>query len=326
MATKKNNTTTRNSALEPPVLEPRKAEAEHQRLVKEAEALLAASNPEAVQANLVKLRSQVTTLLSTVGTSVDEQYRVVEALRRLAIDKAQEIERLYGIEVEVALFDTRKRQLEAELTELEAVRDRKAAEWTEMEAARQADHVKREAAQLEQRRRDVEQYDYQRLLKERNDNDAWEQAKKEKERTFNAALQAVEQDIVKRGEVLKASEQEFKALRDAVAGFDDRLKAATKEAAAAAAGAAHRDAKTAADLERAKLAGELALAQQARTQAETAVALLQQQVKELEAKVDGSRSMVADMARAAFTEAGASRALSEIQRSDAETAAASTKR
>lgn len=333
MATKKNNTTTRNIALsvgikngEAAVLEPRKAEAEHQRLVKEAETLLAANNPEAVQASLVRLRTQVATLLSNIGTSVDEQYRIVEALQRLATDKAQEIERLYNIEVEAAVFEARKSALETELAELEAARDQATTEWNEAEQARQADAQRREAAQLEQRRRDAEQYDYQRLLKERNDNDAWERAKKEKERAFNAAMQAVEQDLLKRGEVLKASEQEFKALRDAVAGFDDRLKAATKEAAAAAASAAHRDAKTVADLERSKLAGELALAQQARAQAEASVTLLQQRLKELEAKVDDSRTMVADMARAAFTEAGASRALSEIQRSDAATAVATTKR
>lgn len=333
MATKKNNTTTRNTALsvgikngEAAVLEPRKAEAEHQRLVKEAEVLLASNNPEAVQASLVRLRTQVATLLSNIGTSVDEQYRIVEALQRLANDKAQEIERLYNIEVEAAAFEARKSALETELAELEAARDRATDEWREAEQAQQADSLRREAAQLEQRRRDAEQYDYQRLLKERNDNDAWEQAKKERERAFNAALQAAEQDLLKRGEVLKASEQEFKALRDAVAGFDDRLKVAVKEAAAAAAAAAHRDAKTAADLERAKLAGELALAQQARAQAEASVTLLQQRLKELEAKVDDSRTMVADMARAAFTEAGASRALSEIQRSDAATVAATTKR
>lgn len=246
------------------------------------------------------------------------EYGKLQAVREQIAAETAEIERLYQIDVAaasiqalVAEHEEKKAALEADFAQRRSQLEKS---MTDMAQAFAEEKARLDAV----RRRDQEQYVYSRDLARQKDHDAYEDELRQRRLDEEERQRQQKLAWEERESKLSAAEGELKTLRDMAAGLDARIAGEVKAAVGKAEGMLTAKLKADHTLALKDLETQLALARQEKEQLAKQVGVLEARNTKLENEVASANGRIENMAKAAFTEAGAARALAEVQGSRGE--------
>jgi hypothetical protein len=186
--------------------------------------------------------------LDALRTTLISSTQELEEVREMIVIEAERLEEIYGKDVVAASLADLVAEYDKKATELATQHGAEIVAFeTKLKDQRQAE-ADRKAAVDKERKREEEQYMYDRRKTRQEEDDAREQKVLEITRSFDEQNRELERGWHQREDVLKARENEFVEMQNTVAAFDEKLKNETAKAVAAATGAMSREHKHAVQL------------------------------------------------------------------------------
>jgi colicin import membrane protein len=282
--------------------------------IQEAEVRAAVSDitVEIIAKKLSDLNVEISRTLSGLGEKMSSEVGLLRSLKEAVALESKDLNRLHGIDVAktnidqlVSDYQEKKASFEIELSNARQA-------WTrEMEEKKQqeiefAENLKKA------RTREMEDYEYQRTLERKKQQDRFEEECRVREKQNREKQENLEKNWSDREAVLKGLEEEFATIRKEVDQFPARLAAecakSSKEASKEA------EAKFNQEIERLKRdllvekqIGELKLKQQ-----QELLTNQQAQMNSLQSQLDEAKKQVQDIAVKAIEGASGAKALSQI--------------
>jgi len=267
---------------------------------------------EAVVGEISNLGLAVSKSLATLsGQMVQEVNRLAIVREAVALEQ-KELDRLHKIDVAATALDQlvqdysrQKEQLDAEITAQRAAWD---------EELKQSERERKEQDELlkKQRQREIDEYEYRKVLERKKAQDKYEEEIKLQERANKEKQETLEKSWRERETALKASEEELKNLRKEAVDFPARLQRESEKAAAEAVRASEQKSEQrilllAKDSEAEKRLSELRI-----KALEESLTRQSAQLTVLEKQLEEAKRQVQEIAVKAIEGASGARALSHI--------------
>jgi colicin import membrane protein len=267
---------------------------------------------EGVVQRISGLGLEVSKSLSDLSTRLTEEVQLLASVRDAVALERKELERLHKIDVAATALDQMVQDHAREKQGLEQEIASQRAEWEGESQRVERERKEQEEALKKQRQREIDEYEYKKLLERKKAQDKYDEEIRLTEKKNQERQETMEKSWQQREAALKEREEELKQLRKDADAFPARLQ---KEAQAAA-DQAHRDTESRFEQQLLMLKKD---AETERRLAELQIKTLEEsaarhsaQIATLDKQLSDAKQQVQDIAVKAIEGASGARALSHI--------------
>lgn len=189
---------------------------------------------EKVTTSLTKAQLDISKTLGSVRELFESRIEGLHTLDQAIEAKTEELEELHDKEVVAA--DLRDLVLKRQAFEAEWEENKNAQRqaWLKEQADNKAAIAERDAQQAKERQQEQEDYEYNKKIARRNDEEAWKQKLIQRARDQKDTEEALEKTWKEREEALQKKETEIAEQKDKLDNFDEFVKKETEKQVAIA--------------------------------------------------------------------------------------------
>lgn len=291
------------------------------------EELRAAVAKFSVESTVQSLTSTGLSIGKTIAGITEQLQQAAASVEELKQAKdlfEKDMEALHGKEVAASAiedlvedYEAKKRALQEELASLsrniEAQRDDMVASWDREQQAHEQQVKDREAALLVARKRDDEQYNYNKGQERQRAEQAWQIQMADLKRANELKQADLTRSWAEREAALNAKEQEFNALKARVEAIQNEIDSAVKKEVAIATNALTRDHKHAVEIMSKDFQSKEVVLNSKVQGLEVQLASAVSTIAKLQEQLTQAQNKVAEIANSALTAASDRQALAAVQ-------------
>ena len=296
-------------ARESPDAKAQEAARAHDAEVREA---VAGVTVEDVVGRLSALGLEVTRSMADISAKLTGEVQTLASVREAVALERRELERMHKIDVAATALDQMVDEYNREKQRLETEIAAQRAAWEEETGRAERERAEQEESLKKQRQREIDDYEYKKLLERKKAQDKYEEEQRLVARKNQERQEGLEKDWKTREQALKEREEELARLRKESEAFPARLQKESQAAAEQARNeaAARFEQETLVmrkDAETEKRLGELRI-----STLEDVAKRQVEQIAALEKQLAEAKQQVQDIAVKAIEGASGARALSHI--------------
>ena len=268
---------------------------------------------EKVTQSLTKAGLDISQTLNSVRGLFESEIASLETIKEAIIAKTEELEELFGKEVVAASLRDLGLQYAARKAEWEKNMSETRENWTK----EQRDHAALIAARDDElkktRVREQDDYEYNKSIARRNDDEAWKMARAQREREQRETEEALDKTWREREEILKKAEAEVKANKDKLDNFDTNVQKEVDKHVSIIGNKLKSDFETKSKISQLEFESEKKLLQQENANLKGQIASLNVEIAKLRAALDKKDFEVKEVAVAALNAQSGQKALAAVQ-------------
>lgn len=267
---------------------------------------------ESVVQKIGGLGVEISKYLSDVSWRLMTGTNLLTSLREAVTIEKKELEKLHKFDIAKTAIDLLIEEYRQTKESLKKEMEEQRAVWVREQEEQENGAREQEEALKKQRTREKEEYEYQKMLERKKEENAYEEAQRTLERKNKEKQEAVEKSWAEREVALKAQEEELARLKKEESGFPARIKVEVdKEVANSLAREKNQHEQKILLLQK-ESETEKRVAELRIKSLEETVARQFSQIESLSNRLDEAKKQVQDIAIKAIEGASGARALSHV--------------